>query len=223
MKKSIMTMLLVLGFAVGAGAREARPKPIPDEFYRKDGKVYLTTSSPEEAEKGVYVGIGPQYLQVKYDNRVNSYSFPKDLFGVRIFAGEKISDRFAIEGSYSFAYGERYENFAGVGTDVEVRVHTIDADIIFRQPVADSVSCYLLLGVYYAYAESDLETSVGVSGDDSDGGMGISMGVGAEVDVAEDVFIKGAYRYRYMDTRYMEVVEDIDDVHDLSFGVGVRW
>ena len=34
---------------------------------------------------------------------------------------------------------------------------------------------------------------------------------------------KADYCYRYMNTRYMEIAEYIEDIHDLSFGVGVRW
>ncbi|GEM_PF-3315489 len=218
MKRVIAIMLLVLGIAISAGAQEPRFRSLPDTFYRKDGKVYLTTSSKKTRktkegkgvkDKGVYVGIGPQYIRVNYNDGLNDY-FPRDFFGDRIFVGEYFLDRFALEGSFSSVYGRRYKN----DTDVEAWALMAGLDIIFSQPFTESASCYLLLGINYAYAEWD-EDGSWLLNDDS---IGFNAGAGVEVDVIAKMFIKGDYRYQYMDD-----LASVEDVHALNLGFGFRW
>ena len=134
----------------------------------------LTIISAAYAQTNGYVGAS--YLGAEYSE--NGFA-DVDLNGFRFFGGVPVNEYFAIEGMFSYATGD--ETISGIDVDLSGYMLSLFAKGIL--PVSEYFSFYGLVGVSHGSLEADVSGFGTVDEDDSS----LSYGVGAEVNIADNL------------------------------------
>ena len=168
----------------------------------------------------VYAGEG--YLGASFgSSKADSEGF-KDDSGFKITGGFQVSESLALEGSYldlgSFSADadllEDISNFV----DAEVLSSSIDISGIELSalasiPVGERISLFARLGIFFWDADISVSVNGFGGGTESDDGSDLGFGVGAKIEVMEQLSLKAEF------SRY----DALDDVDFLSAGLDLRF
>ena len=140
-----------------------------------------------------YIGIDYQHTRINYDNAVEPF-LDDSLGGFNIHAGLRPYKYLGAELGY-FQTAEGKGSIAGLETKVKVRGVTFDA--MGYLPVDESGTVELIgtAGVLWNKAKLEVPTI----GSDSESEIDWRIGAGAQVNVADNVNMRGIVRYQTAD------------------------
>ena len=205
MKKSLLVSALVLAMSSSAFAAEG--------FYVYGGLGYSKADTEMASETIV---AGREYATIDVD---------EDSVGVKLAAGYRFNDYFAVEGSY--AYLGKAEATVSSTVDVDakgsMKTHVMAVDAVGLYPVNKDFDVFAKVGVGLSYVKTSMSANVyneSFSFSESDTRVFPKLGFGAEYKISENVAIRAEYE------RYFGVSKDsdysIDADYDL-FSVGVKY
>lgn len=217
--------------------------------------MILAMSSSAFAAEGFYVYGGLGYSKADTDLTSDSYSdasldakmdVDEDGIGLKLAAGYRFNDYFAVEGSYVYLgkakadvsiEGNLYD-LTGYNVNVDgqakasMKAHVLAVDAVGIYPVTDKVELFAKAGVGVGYVKTEASYS-GVAGyqgqiyegsgslfSESDTRVFPKLGVGAEFKVAKNVAVRAEYE------RYFGVSKDSDYSIDADYdllSVGVKY
>ena len=208
--------------------------------------MILAMSSSAFAAEGFYVFGGLGYSKADTDVTNQSYAdqdfranlhVDEDSIGVKLAAGYRFNDYFAVEGSYVYL-GKAEATLSAMGTiigyDVDgeakasMKAHVLAVDAVGIYPVTDKVELFAKAGVGVGYVKTEASASGTVDGytgsvglfSESDTRVFPKLGLGAEFKVAKNVAVRAEYE------RYFGVSKDSDYSIDADYdllSVGVKY
>ena len=205
MKKTLLASAMILAMSSSAFASEG--------FYVYGGLGY-TKADTEMASETIVAGRN--YATIDVD---------EDSVGVKLAAGYRFNDYFAVEGSY--VYLGKAEATISSTVDVDAKAsmksHVLAVDAVGLYPINKDFDVFAKAGVGLSYVKTSM--SANVFGDsygfsESDTRFVTKLGFGAEHKVAKNIAIRAEYE------RYFGVSKDSDYSIDADYdfvSVGVKY
>ena len=208
--------------------------------------LVLAMSSSAFAAEGFYVYGGAGYSKADTDLYSESYSdasldakidVDEKSFGLKLAAGYRFNDNFAVEGSYAYL-GKADAKLTAVGNiigyDVDgtatasMKAHVLAVDAVGIYPVGDKFELFAKAGLGLGYVKTEASASGtidGVSGSvglfsESDTRVFPKLGLGVEYKLTKNVAVRAEYE------RYFGVSKDSDYSIDADYdllSVGVKY
>lgn len=205
MKKTLLASALVLAMSSSAFAAEG--------FYVFGGLGYSKADTEMASETIV---AGREYAMIDVD---------EDSVGVKLAAGYRFNDYFAVEGSYAYLGKAEATISSTVDVDAKasMKAHVMAVDAVGLYPVNKDFDVFAKAGVGLSYVKTSM--SANVFGDaygfsESDTRFVTKLGFGAEHKVAKNIAIRAEYE------RYFGVSKDSDYSIDADYdllSVGVKY
>jgi outer membrane immunogenic protein len=213
----IASLLLALGAAPTDETDEVRDLPLslrsePSDLLREalaDTIEFLTVTEPLQ---------DPDRKPRHRDSERAEFSFGPAAGYIRVrdadrgtwFGGVQARVRFlrylGIEGSITFHKDEFADG------DVEVTTYPVQVTALLF-PFPDSpVEPYALFGAGWYYTRFDFDDSIG-GGDETDRNFGFHVGAGAQIEIGNQLYVFGDFRWIFMD----EPGVDNSDIEDEEF------
>ena len=206
MKKTLLASALVLAMSSSAFAAEG--------FYVYGGLGY--SKADTEMANETYL-VGNEYATISVD---------EDSTGVKLAAGYRFNDYFAVEGSYVYLG----KADAGVSTSVDgisasgsMKSHVLAVDAVGLYPLNKDFDVFAKAGVGLGYVKTNMSADIlgesyGFS--ESDTRFVTKLGFGAEYKITKNVAVRAEYE------RYFNVSKDSDYSIDADYdllSVGVKY
>ena len=205
MKKSLFLSALVFAMSGSAFAAEG--------FYVYGGLGYSKADTEVASETIV---VGREYATIGAD---------EDGVGVKLAAGYRFNDYFAVEGSYAYLGKAEATVSSTVDFDAKasMKAHVMAVDAVGLYPVNKDFDVFAKAGVGLSYVKTS--ASANIFGDayafsESDTRFVTKLGFGAEYKVSQNVAIRAEYE------RYFGVSKDSDYSIDADYNllsVGVKY
>ena len=206
MKKTLLASALVLAMSSSAFAAEG--------FYVYGGLGY--SKADTEMANETYL-VGNEYATISVD---------EDSAGVKLAAGYRFNDYFAVEGSYVYlgkADAGVSTSVDGIGASGSMKSHVLAVDAVGLYPLNKDFDVFAKAGVGLSYVKTNMSADIlgesyGFS--ESDTRFVTKLGFGAEYKITKNVAVRAEYE------RYFNVSKDSDYSIDADYdllSVGVKY